>query len=141
MAEAIKVQITDDTGVQTISANGGVASNSNGNNKPLNPQAKENNKKSNASVVAKMMAMRSVSYATSNIGKWTGNTRNQDMVNNMKTAVGYGIAFATNPLLGLAVVSMDAITTIADYSYERKWEKIQANQNLLRTGGKGGYRR
>ena len=141
MAEAIKIQITDDTGVQTISANGGVASSSNGENKPLNPQAKANNKKSNASVVAKMMAMRSVSYATSNIGKWTGNSRNQETVNNMKTAVGYGVAFATNPFLGLAVVSMDAITTIVDYSYERKWEKIQANQKQLRTGGKGGYRR
>ena len=141
MAEAIKVQITDDTGVQTISANGGVASNSNGNNKPLNPQAKENNKKSNASVVAKMMAMRSVSYATSNIGKWTGNASNQDMVNNMKTAVGYGIAFATNPLLGLAVVSMDAITTIADNVWEDRQDAVRVSQQRARVGTRGGYRR
>jgi hypothetical protein len=140
MAEAIKVKITDDLGTTTISTNAsGVSGNST--NKPLNPSAKENQKKSTANVVAKTLAMRSISYASSNVGKYTGNSRNQAVVNNIRTGMGYAVAFATNPILGIAVMSMDGITTALDYAYENKWNQIKANQMQIRIGGKGGYRR
>ena len=140
MAEAVKVEITDDTGKATISA-AAPSSTSNGNNASLNQNSKENNKKSNAAVVAKMVAMRSVSYATSNIGKWTGNSRNQNMMNTAKQTIGYGMALASNPWLGMAVIAMDGITNMIDYAWEMNKDKNRVNQVNARTGGKGGYRK
>ena len=112
-----------------------------GPNTPLNQQAKTNKQKSNAAVVSKMIAFRSVSYATSNVGKWTGNKNNQATVNAIKTGIGYATAFAINPLLGAVAVGLDAATYAIDYAYERKWENIRVQQAQARIGGKGGYRR
>jgi hypothetical protein len=88
-----------------------------------------------------MVAMRSINYVTSNVGKWTGSTRNQQVVNNVKQLIGYGVAFAVNPILGAVTVALDGVTNALDYAYERKWEKIRVEQAQVKTGGKGGYRR
>jgi len=138
MAEPIKVLLTDDTGTATITT-GNVAQNNP--NKPINESAKANKKASMLSTVSHLVAMRAVSYTTSNIGKWTGNTRAQNVINGAKTAVGYGIAFAVNPLLGAVTVGLDGVTTVLDYAYENKWQNIRSAQAQARAGGKGGYRR
>lgn len=139
MAEPIQIKITDDTGTTTIDA-GNVANNNNP-NKPLNKDAKNNKKASVLSTVSHIAMMRSVNYTTSNIGKWTGNQANQNMINATKTTIGYGTAFAANPILGVVTVAMDGLTTVLDYAYENKWNNVKAQQQQARTGGKGGYRR
>ena len=139
MSEPIVVKITDQTGTKTTQV--GNSSNSANSNLALNSQAKENKSKSNAAVVSKMIALRSVNYATSNIGKWTGNKNNQAIVNTVKTGIGYATAFAINPILGAVAVGLDAATYAIDYAYERKWETIRVQQAQARIGGKGGYRR
>ena len=139
MSEPIVVKITDQTGTKTTQV--GNSSNSANSNLALNSQAKENKSKSNAAVVSKMIALRSVNYATSNIGKWTGNKNNQAIVNTVKTGIGYATAFATNPILEAVAVGLDAATYAIDYTYERKWETIRVQQAQARIGGKGGYRR
>ena len=138
MAEPITVIVKDQTGTTTTQV--GNTSNQSPNT-PLNQQAKTNKQKSNAAVVSKMIALRSINYTTSNIGKWTGNKNNQAVVNTIKQGIGYATAFAINPLLGAIAVGLDAATYAIDYAYERKWENIRVQQAQARIGGKGGYRR
>lgn len=140
MAEPIKIKITDETGTATINANS-VSSNSNNQNKAVNQSAKANQKASVVTTAAHIAVMRSVNYTTSNIGKWTGNQHNQAIVNNMKSVIGYGMAFAVNPILGAVSVAFDGLTYMADYAYEQKWDRIKSQQAQARAGGKGGYRR
>lgn len=139
MAEPIQVKITDDTGTSTIKV--GTGNNASNSNKPLNPQSKSNQAATTMNVIATMTAKRTISYVTSNVGKWTGNSRNQNIVNNVSRAVSYGMAMAVNPYLGMAVVALDGLTYAFDYMYENKWNQIREQQALIRTGGKGGYRR
>lgn len=139
MAEPIVVTVKDETG--TSSTKAGQSSSKQKATTNLNPQAKENNKSSTASTLASLIALRSVNYMTSNVGKWTGNSRNQQTVNNVKQLMGYGMAFAVNPILGLVSVAFDGVTTALDYSYENKWNQIKTEQAKVRTGGTGGYRR
>ena len=137
MAEPITVIVKDQTGTTTTQV--GNSSNQSSST-PLNQQAKNNKQKSNAAVVSKMIALRSVNYATSNVGKWTGNKNNQAMVNTIKQGIGYATA-SINPILGAVAVGLDAATYAIDYAYERKWEAIRVQQAQARIGGKGGYRR
>ena len=139
MAEPIVVKVTDERGTTTTQV--GNVSNTQASNTALNPQAKNNKQKSNAAVVAKMIALRSVNYATSNVGKWTGNSNNQAIVNNIKQGIGYAVAFSINPVLGAISVGLDAASYALDYAYERKWEQIRVQQAQVKYGGKGGYRR
>lgn len=138
MAEPIQVKITDDTGTSTISA-GNVSQNNP--NKPINQSAKENKKASVLTTASHMVLMRSINYTTSNVGKWTGSNRLQNQINNTKQLIGYGVAFAVNPVLGAVTVAMDGLTNVIDYAYEDKWNRIKSEQAVARSGGKGGYRR
>lgn len=138
MAEPIKVLLTDETGTATITT-GNVAQNNP--NQPINDSAKANKKSSMAQTAAHLVVLRAVNYTTSNVGKWTGNTRAQNLINGAKQALGYGIAFAVNPILGAVTVGLDGVTTVLDYAYENKWQNIKSAQAQARAGGKGGYRR
>ena len=140
MAEAVKVEITDDTGKTTIQSQKPTTAKSKVDT-ATNDAAKDNAKRSNASVIAKMVAARSVSYATSNVGKWTGNSRNQNLVNNIKTGVTYGESTLTNPVLGLTTMALDFTTTLFDYAYENTMDRYRVEQYNARVGGKGGYRK
>lgn len=139
MGEPIQVKITDDTGTATIST----SSLNQQTNKPIAPnqQAKANQKAVATTALAVMTVRRSVNYLTSNIGKWTGNSQNQSFINNAKQVVGYGIAFAANPILGALSMGFDAVTTAIDTSYEQYWNNYKSEQARVRNGGKGGYRR
>jgi hypothetical protein len=138
MAEPIQVKITDDTGTSTISA-GNVSQNNP--NKPINQSARENKKASVLTTASHMVLMRSINYTTSNVGKWTGSNRLQNQINTTKQLIGYGVAFAVNPILGAVTVAMDGFTNVIDYAYEDKWNRIKSEQAQARSGGKGGYRR
>lgn len=98
-------------------------------------------KKTTTQILAVTTAKRSISYLTSNVGKWSGNTRTQTMVNNVSKLAGYGIAFAANPILGAATVALDGITNVIDTWWEQKWDRVRSEQAQARAGGKGGYRR
>lgn len=133
----IEVIIKDDTGTtsESVGASSGQAT-SNG-----SEQAKANKKSSEMSAAATFVAMRTVSYATSNVGKWTGSRRNQTIINNTQKVMGYGVALATNVWMGLAVIATDAAFTIGDYMFEQNIERKRVQQAQIRQGGTGGYRR
>ena len=139
MAEPIRVVISDDTGTATVK--GGGTSQASANNKSANPQAKGNKKAAVAQSAATMIAMRSINYATSNVGKWTGNSSYQNQINVAKQAIGYGMAFAINPILGAVTVALDGATNAIDMIYENKKNQVMSNEAMNRIGGKGGYRK
>lgn len=139
MRNDITIFIKDQTGgEQKITGGGG--SNTN-NEKVNNPSANENKKHTMLATIATMTAMRSISYVSSNIGKWTGNSQYQAAVDVVQRGLGYGAAFAANVWVGLATVALDAGTNALDYMYEKHWQDIQTRQAEARAGGKGGYRR
>jgi len=104
-------------------------------------QSKDNQKSAALSAVAVMGLSRTASYVTSNVGKWTANSRNQTTVNNVGKLVGYGAMAMANPYLALAAVALDIGTTAVDYSIDKHWQDKEQARAEARTGGKGGYRR
>lgn len=140
MAE-IKVIIKDETGNQEeVKVNGGV----NGTTPQKldkNQQAKSNKKLSTSAAIAMLGLQRTTSYVTSNVGKWSGNSKNQTFVNNAMKVVTYGAMAYVNPYIALAAIALDVGTQAIDYGYQRYWEQKSEAQSQARAGGKGGYRR
>ena len=76
----ITVRITDDTGATStnrVSKAPKTAQKAAEQLDPKNEAAKQNKDNSTTIAVASLMASRAASYCTSNVGKWTGNSRNQ----------------------------------------------------------------
>lgn len=142
MAEPIVITVKDELGTTSTTAgvNGSKNNGSNGQT-TLNQQAKTNQSKNNAAVISKMIALRSINYATSNVGKWTGNKQNQAGVNALRTGISYATAMAINPIIGAVAVGLDAATYAIDYWFEEKTQRVQTLELQNRIGGKGGYRR
>ena len=126
----------DNTGNENLGSNGNQTPNQESTDKNQNTSMK----KTAGQMVALSVAKRSASYLVSNVGKYSGNSKNQTMVNNVSKLVGYGVAFAANPYLGAAVVVMDGITSLVDMIWDKRWEKATADQAKARAGEGVGYR-
>lgn len=85
-------------------------------------------------LVAKMVASQMTNYMTSNVGKWTGNSHNQVMINNAQELVGLGIMAYANPMLAIASVGVKITTTVLNNRYEQKLERKESQQRLARLG-------
>ena len=90
--------------------------------------------RSSAQIVAVTSIKKTASYLISNIGKYSGNSRNQTIANNITKVAGYAVAFAANPALGAATMAFDAITYGIDLSYEQKMERLRSSQAKARAG-------
>lgn len=90
--------------------------------------------KVSAIAVAAMAGKQALSYATSNVGKWTGNSRNQTMVNNINQAAGVAAMALIHPALAMASVGMNIVTTLVDTKFEQKWDSRRSNQAAARAG-------
>lgn len=145
MAE-VRVRITDDLGGnETISkttsnevGTGQIASNS--------VSAKVSNSKTKMNAVALMLGKQSINYAVSNIGKWTGNSHNQAVVNNVNDMVGIGMLAVVNPVIALASTAFRIGTTAVDSWHTNRENRIASERKLARLGFNSsgeaiGYRR
>lgn len=137
--EPIKIIIEDETGTEQVQGGGGA----NVKQPDSMPNEQASNNKTNSMLVAAgaMVAMRSVSYATSNVGKWTGNSRNQQIVNDVQKGLTYGMAFAANVYVGIATVAFDVGSTAINSAFDRYWQEKASEQARAKFGGKGGYRK
>ena len=108
---------------------------------PKNDSTNSTKKDNQGLAVASLVASKTFSYCTSNVGKWTGNSQNQAAVDFITRATGYAVAFASNVYVGIATVALDSATYAIDYTMELYWNKKQEAQAQARSGGKGGYRR
>lgn len=96
--------------------------------------------------IATMLAKQSFNYATSNIGKWTGNSHNQAMVNNAMDLVSIGVLAFINPGVAIATAAFRIGTTAIDSAWDRQQQQYASERALTRAGftSKGeaiGYRR
>lgn len=96
--------------------------------------ADRNKKGAQGMAIASVVASRTLSHTTSNIGKWTGNSRNQDTVNNIMQIGGIAAAAYINPWLALAVAAIQIGTTAADAAWTNNQEAIKSNVRKLRAG-------
>ena len=139
MNEPIKVIVQDETGTEKITGAGG--GNTGQQTSLLNQQSENNKNKGVAQTIGTLVAMRTVTYATSNVGKWLGNSRYQQAVDVGQKALGYGVAFAANVYVGIATVALDAVTSVADVAFNNYWDDLKTRNLQQKLGGKGGYRR
>lgn len=137
--EPIKIIIEDQSGTEKVQGGGGA----NVKQPDSMPNEQASNNKNNSMLVAAgaMVAMRSVSYATSNVGKWTGNSRNQQVVNDVQKGLSYAMAFAANVYVGIATVAFDVGSTAINSAFDRYWQEKASEQARAKFGGKGGYRK
>lgn len=136
MPNEIYVKIVDETS----------ADNNSGFGESLTPQAQMRNQnppsaetatciqKTKAIAIASMAANRSLSYISSNVGKWTGSSRMQSKVNNIQQLAGLGAMAVTSWPIALASTAITIGTTALDEAYERKWDKKQSDLAKARAG-------
>ncbi len=96
--------------------------------------------------IATMLAKQSFSYVTSNVGKWTGNSHNQAMVDNATDLAGLGMMALVNPYIAVAVTAMRIGTTAIDQAWEDRQNRVASERALARQGFNSvneaiGYRR
>ena len=119
---------------------GGVVNQTTPNQESTSRSQNEGLTRSTAQILAVTTAKKSVSYLASNVGKYSGNQRDQILVNNVSKVIGYGVAFAVNPALGAATMAFDAVITGIDNWWEQKWDKARTQQAKARAGEGVGYR-
>lgn len=134
----IKVTITDNgtqsTTSKTIQQRANTAKEATEKLDPKNEASTQSKKDSQVMVVAGMVASRSFNYITSNVGKWTGNSKNQETVNNIRQVASLGASAVVSPWLTLAMAGMQLGTTAIDTSYQLKLDEINARGRRLRAG-------
>ena len=134
----IKVVITDERGGQESVSGGATTTTTNGavtSNKVIkDTKVKENANNSQSLAIASMVASQSFSYMTSNVGKWTGSTRNQTAVNNAMQLVSIGAMAYINPALAVVNVGLNLATTAIDTAYEQKWDSYSKDYARKRAG-------
>ena len=134
----IKVTITDNgtqsTTSKTIQQRANTTKEATEKLDPKNEASTQTKKDSQVMVVAGMVASRSFNYITSNVGKWTGNSRNQETVNNIRQVASLGASAVVSPWLTLAMAGMQLGTTAMDTSYQLKIDEINARGRRLRAG-------
>lgn len=96
--------------------------------------ALKNNQGTQGVVIASMLASRTLSYATSNVGKWTGNSRNQDRINKLQQAAGIGVTALVSPFLAVATVGVQVGTTAFEAYATNRLEEQRADARRLRAG-------
>jgi hypothetical protein len=133
----IKVLITDNTGGnEQVSVSGGGSANGVNNTIGSNNDSNvaDNKKSSKMLAAATMIGSQALNYTTSNIGKWTGDSRMQRNINNANQVIALGMMAYANPYVAIAVAAVNMGTTALDESYERKWDTRRSNLAKARVG-------
>lgn len=132
MAE-LKVIIQDETSSEQVQINKPNSNSSNATSIKTADSA-ANRSASKGLAVASMIGSRAFSYISSNVGKWTGDSRKQTTVNNLMQVGSMAALAYVSPVIAVATVALNATTTAIDTSIEQKWDKKQSQQNQARAG-------
>lgn len=132
----LKVVISDETSSEQVSLGGTAVSPKKAVNNlsPKTNEVRQNKASQKAIALASMIGQQSFSYVTSNVGKWTGNQRNQTIVNNIVQLGSLAAMAYVSPGLALATFGMSIATTAMDTAYEQKWDRANSEQALARAG-------
>lgn len=113
-----------------------------------NPESPEttqkNSKEKDTSVNSKMIALyvgkQALSMVTSRVGVMTRSNVKQQQVNTAMKMVGYGVAIATNPVLGILAIGIDTANSIIDYNEKARVESNRLSILRERAGNSNGSR-
>ena len=135
----VKVLITDDRGTSDSVISGSsaqpVSTTINQKNGSINSkEVKESKLMSKGIAVATMVGSQAFSYMTSNVGKWTGSTRTQTVVNNMMELVSIGAMAVASWPMAIACVGVNIAKTAIDTNYEQKWDAYSKEYARKRAG-------
>ncbi len=84
--------------------------------------------------IATMLAKQSFNYATSNVGKWTGDSHNQAAMNTATEMISLGILALVNPGVAIATTAFKIGTTVYDTVWENKQNEYASQRKLARAG-------
>lgn len=118
----------------TLMNSGGVNYNPLESREVKTPTTMMNKAKVAAISAATMAGRQAINYATSNVGKWTGNSHNQTVVNNIGQMVGFGALAYANPIVAGVTAAMTIGTTVADNFYEQSWDRARSTNAYQRAG-------
>lgn len=90
--------------------------------------------KSAAVILGTQIAKQAVSYASSRVGEWTGNTQTQRLIDLTGQLATYGVAIAVNPAIGLTMLGINVATSSIDYFYNRSKENLSLGVMRSRAG-------
>lgn len=101
---------------------------------PKTNEAVDNSERQKALAVATMLGSRAFSYVQSNVGRYTGNSRNQQIVNNAMQIGSFTAMAYASPVMAVAVTGVTLTTTAIDTAYELKWDRASARRRQLQAG-------
>ena len=101
---------------------------------PPSSETAGNVKKTKAIAIASMIGSRSLSYISSNVGKWSGNHRNQTTVNNIQQVASLAAMAVASWQIALVTATLSVATNAIDNYHEQKWDNIRAKQEQARAG-------
>ncbi|MBQ8426558.1 MAG: hypothetical protein IJX16_07575 [Clostridia bacterium] len=107
-----------------------------------NPEAPEETQKKpkekdnsfNSKAIALYIGKQALSMVTSRVGVMTRSNVKQAQVNTAMKMVGYGVAIATNPVLGILAIGVDTINSALDYSEKARVEERRLSVLRERAG-------
>ena len=131
----IKVTITDERGdTEQISVSSTLTTKASELGSVKDVNVKENKNASKLLAVASMVGSQALNYTTSNVGKWTGNSKVQKQINTINQVTALGMMAYVNPYVALATMAINVGTTALDEAYERKWDTRKSNLAKARAG-------
>lgn len=129
------------SGAQQTSPNNPLPTNPQTPNTPNNPLPNANDSKNNSNgnrrialAVAIQMGSQALSYVGNNVGKYTGDSRNQERLDNISQGISIASTFAINGWLGVANLAMQGITSFIDYKYDRWKSQVETNYQKTMQG-------
>ena len=131
----IKVVITDNRGEnEQVSVSQTSNKNSNSLGSVKDQKVEESKSASKMLAVATMVGSQALNYTTSNMGKWTGDSRVQKNINSVGQVVALGMMAYANPYVAVAVAAINAGKTALDEAYDRKWDARKSNLAKAKAG-------
>ena len=97
-------------------------------------KVKESKQASKMLIGASMVGSQALNYTTSNVGKWTGDSRTQRQINTASQLITLGAMAYANPYVAIAVTAVNMGTTALDEAYDRKWDAKRSNLAKARAG-------
>lgn len=101
---------------------------------PKTAEAIKNIKSSKGMAIASMIGSRAFSYTTSNVGKFTGNSRAQDTTNNALQVVSLGAITYANPYIAAATIAIQLATTASNNSWDMKNDQYRVSMERAKAG-------
>jgi len=83
---------------------------------------------------AAAVGSQAISFATSNIGTFTGSSRIQENVNMGLKMAGHATHIAISPITGVIGLGMDIAKSAIMYNYNKKWEERELENARLKVG-------